>query len=73
MVLLDGSQPMRYGLKLELDDKYRQLKRALSELCGLESDRMLLVEVYGGVIRVSAASRGVTSEGVCVRGGGGVI
>ena len=69
MVLLDGSQPMRYGLKLELDDKYRQLKRALSELCGLESDRMLLVEVYGGVIRVSAAV-GVLPVKVCVWGGG---
>lgn len=60
---------MRYGLKLELDDKYRQLKRALSQLCGLDCDRMLLVEVYGGIIRVSVASGGVAREGVC--GGGG--
>ncbi len=56
VVLLDGSQPMRYGLKLALDDKYRQLKTRLSTLCGLESGNILLVEVYAGVLRVSQAA-----------------
>ena len=72
MVLLDGSQPLRYGLKLELDDKYRQLKRALCDLCGLEPADILLVEVYSGVVRVSVYQGhdlcvpGVMNSSVCV-------
>lgn len=52
VVRLDGSQPVRYGLKLEMDDKYRSLKQSLSDLCGIPGSRLLLVEVYGAMIRV---------------------
>ena len=52
VVRLDGSQPVRYGLKLEMDDKYRSLKQSLSDLCGISGSRLLLVEVYGAMIRV---------------------
>ncbi len=67
MVLLDGSQPLRYGLKLELDDKYRQLKRAVCDLSGLEPADILLVEVYGGIVRVSGF-QGHDLSSVCVPG-----
>ena len=49
---LDGSQPVKYGIKVEVDDKYRSLKQSLSELCGIPSSKLLLVEISGSVIRV---------------------
>ena len=50
MVRLDGSQPIRYSLKLELDAKYRLLREELAQLSGIY--RMLLVDVFGGIVRV---------------------
>ena len=52
VIRLDGSQPVRYGIKVEVDDKYRSLKQSLSELCGIPSSKLLLVEISGSVIRV---------------------
>ena len=53
VVRLDGSQPVRYGLKLEIDERYRLLKENLSQLCGIPSSTLLLVEIVGSMIRVS--------------------
>ena len=53
VVRLDGSQPVRYGLKLEVDDKYRALLVALSRLTGIKKSNLLLVEIFGAMIRVS--------------------
>lgn len=50
---LDGSQPVRYGLKLEVDEKYRVLLVALSRLTGIKKSNLLLVEMYSAMIRVS--------------------
>ena len=52
VVRLDGNQPVRYGLKLEVDDKYRSLLVALSRLTGIKTSNLLLVEMYGSMIRV---------------------
>ena len=52
VVRLDGSQPVRYGLKLEVDEKYRAALNALSELTGIRKCNLLLVEIYGAMIRV---------------------
>lgn len=49
---LDGSQPVRYGIKLELDDKYRRLKEIISDLCGLPPASLRLAEVYGAMVKV---------------------
>ena len=49
---LDGSQPVRYGIKMELDDKYRRLKEMVSELCGIPSSNLRLAEVYGAMLKV---------------------
>lgn len=49
---LDGSQPIRYGIKMELDDKYRRLKEMVSELCTIPSSNLRLAEVYGAMVKV---------------------
>ena len=50
---LDGSQPVRYGLKLEVDQKYRALLSSLSRMAGIRKSNLLLVEMHGAMIRVS--------------------
>ncbi|XP_071945533.1 ubiquitin carboxyl-terminal hydrolase 32-like isoform X2 [Antedon mediterranea] len=51
VVKLDGSVPIKYGLRLNMDDKYRVFKGKLSELCNIPSDQLLLVEIGGAMIR----------------------
>jgi len=53
-MFLDGRQPVRYGLKMEIDDRYSQLKEELSRLCGVPSGRLLLAEVASSLFRVSS-------------------
>lgn len=53
VMFLDGRQPVKYGLRLEMDEKYEQLKEKLTELCEVPSSRLLLVEMYASNIRVS--------------------
>ena len=53
VVRLDGSQPVRYGVKLEIDEKYRALRQSLADLTGIRKSNLLLVEMYGSMIRVS--------------------
>ena len=60
VVRLDGSQPVRYGIKVEVDDKYRSLKQSLANLCGVPSSKLLLVEICGSVVRVRV--EGVRSD-----------
>ena len=35
-----------------MDEKYRGLKKQLSVLCGVPASRLLLVDVYGTLVRV---------------------
>ena len=56
VMCLDGSQPVRYGVKLELDDKYRRLKEVISELSGIPFANLRLVEVYGAMVKVHTLS-----------------
>lgn len=53
VMFLDGRQPVKYGLKMEMDEKYQQLKVELEKLCGVPASRLLLVDVYASNIRVS--------------------
>ncbi|XP_071030491.1 ubiquitin carboxyl-terminal hydrolase 32-like [Oncorhynchus clarkii lewisi] len=48
---LDGSCPVRYGLRLNADEKYTALKRLLSELCCLNPEQILLAEVHASNIK----------------------
>lgn len=52
MVCLDESCPVKYGLRVNIDEKYRGLKRQLSDLCGIAASQLLLVDVCGALVRV---------------------
>ncbi|KAM4627448.1 ubiquitin carboxyl-terminal hydrolase 32 isoform 2-T2 [Polymixia lowei] len=51
VIKLDGSTPVRYGLRLNMDEKYTGLKKQLSELCSLKPDQILLAEVHTSNIK----------------------
>ncbi|XP_054650147.1 ubiquitin carboxyl-terminal hydrolase 32 isoform X2 [Dunckerocampus dactyliophorus] len=51
VIKLDGSTPVRYGLRLNMDEKYTGLKKLLSELCSLKPEQILLAEVHGANIK----------------------
>ncbi|XP_015223155.2 ubiquitin carboxyl-terminal hydrolase 32 isoform X2 [Lepisosteus oculatus] len=51
VIKLDGSTPVRYGLRLNMDEKYTGLKKQLSELCVLKPDQILLAEVHASNIK----------------------
>ncbi|XP_061382130.1 ubiquitin carboxyl-terminal hydrolase 32 isoform X2 [Danaus plexippus] len=50
VVLLDGSVPTKYGVRVNSEGTYMDLKEKLSELCGLSPDLMLLVALSGATI-----------------------
>lgn len=45
MVRLNGDCPVKYGVRLNSEARYLELKEQLSELCGIRPDRLLLAEV----------------------------
>lgn len=47
---------MRYGLRLNMDEKYTGLKKQLSELCSLKPEQILLAEVHTSNIKVGLHS-----------------
>ena len=51
VVRLDGSQPIRYGLKQELEGKYQVLKEFLKQKMNVAE--FMLADIFGGIIRVS--------------------
>ncbi|XP_044058436.1 ubiquitin carboxyl-terminal hydrolase 32 isoform X6 [Siniperca chuatsi] len=51
VIKLDGSTPVRYGLRLNMDEKYTGLKKQLSELCSLKPEQILLTEVHTSNIK----------------------
>ncbi|KAJ8280946.1 hypothetical protein GJAV_G00061360 [Gymnothorax javanicus] len=51
VIKLDGSTPVRFGLRLNMDEKYMGLKRQLSELCALKPEQILLAEVHSSNIK----------------------
>ncbi|NXR61733.1 UBP32 hydrolase, partial [Rhadina sibilatrix] len=51
VIKLDGTTPVRYGLRLNMDEKYTGLKKQLSELCGLKPEQILLAEVHSSNIK----------------------
>ncbi|XP_018424043.1 PREDICTED: ubiquitin carboxyl-terminal hydrolase 32 [Nanorana parkeri] len=57
VIKLDGTTPVRYGLRLNMDEKYTGLKKQLSELCGLKPEQILLAEVHGSNIKVKDYNR----------------
>ncbi|KAG8282223.1 Ubiquitin carboxyl-terminal hydrolase 32 [Homalodisca vitripennis] len=53
---LDGSVPTKYGLRLNMDDKYANLKQNLSTLCNIPPSYMKLAELTGSQIKVTEVS-----------------
>uniref|UniRef100_A0A6Q2X4H8 Ubiquitin carboxyl-terminal hydrolase 32 n=1 Tax=Esox lucius TaxID=8010 RepID=A0A6Q2X4H8_ESOLU len=51
VIKLDGSTPVRFGLRLNMDETYTGLKKQLSELCGLKPEQILLAEVHTSNIK----------------------
>lgn len=49
---LDGSVPVKYGLRLNMDEKYRTLKKELENLTSIASNQMLFVEINGPIVKV---------------------
>lgn len=57
VIKLDGTTPVRYGLRLNMDEKYTGLKKQLSELCGLKPEQILLAEVHSSNIKVKKTKK----------------
>ncbi|KAL2297465.1 hypothetical protein Nmel_016767, partial [Mimus melanotis] len=55
VIKLDGTTPVRYGLRLNMDEKYTGLKKQLSELCGLKPEQILLAEVHSSNIKIKVS------------------
>lgn len=53
VVHLEGSTPTKYGLLLNNDDRYKDVKRELSKYCGLVCSQLLLVEIFGASVKVA--------------------
>lgn len=51
MICLNGSTPIKYGLRLNSEAKYLELKEQLYKLCGIAPERLLLAEVAYSQIR----------------------
>lgn len=52
MVCLNGSTPIKYGLRLNSEAKYLELKEQLYRLCNITPERLLLAEVAYSQIRL---------------------
>ncbi|KAI8749325.1 ubiquitin carboxyl-terminal hydrolase 32 [Biomphalaria glabrata] len=48
---LDGSVPVKYGLRLNMDEKYKTLKREVSNLSNIPVEELLIVEVSGPIVK----------------------
>ena len=55
VVHLEGSTPTKYGLLLNNDDRYKDVKRELSKYCGLVCSQLLLVEIFGASVKVQCS------------------
>jgi ubiquitin carboxyl-terminal hydrolase 6/32 len=52
VTLLDGSTPIKYGLRLNSETKYWDLKKQLSPLCLLDAEQMIICELKGSQIKL---------------------
>lgn len=51
MVRLNGTTPVKYGMRLNSEAKYLELKEQLNKLCGIPAHRLLLAEIAYSQIR----------------------
>jgi len=53
VVKLDGSVPVKYGMRLNMDSKYSAVKEHLSQLTGLPACKLTLAEVASAQLKVN--------------------
>lgn len=53
MIKLDGTVPVKYGLRMNADDKHSVVKSKLSSLSGISANNLKLAEIIGAQIKVS--------------------
>ncbi|CAI9715032.1 ubiquitin carboxyl-terminal hydrolase 32-like [Octopus vulgaris] len=51
VIWLDGSVPVKYGLRLNMDEKYKTLKKELSKLTDIAANQILFVEIFGSIVK----------------------
>uniref|UniRef100_A0A1L8DSS4 ubiquitinyl hydrolase 1 n=1 Tax=Nyssomyia neivai TaxID=330878 RepID=A0A1L8DSS4_9DIPT len=51
VIFLDGSVPIKYGLRLNSDAKYMEFKMELAHVCNLDPDLMLCCEILDSQVR----------------------
>lgn len=51
VTMLDGSRPVKYGVRLNSDCNYWDLKNHLVAMCGLDPHRMLICELSNSQIK----------------------
>ena len=49
---MDGSTPIKYGLRLPMDATFNTLKERLFPLCHVPANHLLIAEVSGAMIKV---------------------
>ena len=43
----DGAKPIKYGIKLNSDDKYKDIRKPLSKFTDISEDKLLFIELNG--------------------------
>lgn len=52
VIKLDGTVPVKYGLRMNADDKHSIVKSKLSSLSGITANNLKLAEIIGAQIKV---------------------
>lgn len=52
MLSKDGIRPVKYGIKLNSDDKYKDIRKPLSDYTSIDGDKLLFVELNGAHVKV---------------------
>lgn len=51
VILLNGSIPNKYGLRVNSDSTFRVVKQEISKLCGLNVNSLLICELFTSQIK----------------------
>lgn len=51
VILLNGSIPIKYGLRLNSDSTFRIVKEQISKLCNLNVNNLLICELFNSQIK----------------------
>ena len=57
VVRLDGSVPVRYGLRLNMDARYSAVKQQLQQMSGVHETSILICELADPLVKVREGPR----------------